>query len=200
MSSLGCCQDCPGKGTLLSLGSRPGWASGLAFPTKGGRLGHHAAWVQSAARPLPLWPKPLCLSRSLRSGGSDPGRAPVKRWPLTWPLAVPTAAGMSDFNYLHSNCFEITVELGCVKFPPEEALYTLWQHNKEPLLNFVEMVSPWRPRHLGPGAVWWVSRPRLQFWVTCRLTTEASLASTHRPCPVEGVGSLYSKGLSRGAQ
>ncbi|XP_027455089.1 carboxypeptidase Z isoform X1 [Zalophus californianus] len=47
--------------------------------------------------------------------------------------------GMSDFNYLHSNCFEITVELGCVKFPPEEALYTIWQHNKEPLLNFVEM-------------------------------------------------------------
>uniref|UniRef100_A0A8C8WKF8 Carboxypeptidase Z n=1 Tax=Panthera leo TaxID=9689 RepID=A0A8C8WKF8_PANLE len=48
--------------------------------------------------------------------------------------------GMSDFNYLHSNCFEVTVELGCVKFPPEEALYTIWQHNKEPLLNFVEMV------------------------------------------------------------
>ncbi|XP_054410952.1 carboxypeptidase Z isoform X2 [Pongo abelii] len=48
--------------------------------------------------------------------------------------------GMSDFNYLHTNCFEITVELGCVKFPPEEALYTLWQHNKESLLNFVEMV------------------------------------------------------------
>ncbi|XP_014388935.1 PREDICTED: carboxypeptidase Z [Myotis brandtii] len=48
--------------------------------------------------------------------------------------------GMSDFNYLHSNCFEITVELGCVKFPPEEALYGLWQHNKEPLLHFMEMV------------------------------------------------------------
>ncbi|XP_074085958.1 carboxypeptidase Z isoform X2 [Macrotis lagotis] len=48
--------------------------------------------------------------------------------------------GMSDFNYLHTNCFEITVELGCVKFPPEEALYTLWQHNKESLLNFMEMV------------------------------------------------------------
>uniref|UniRef100_A0A8C0WHW6 Carboxypeptidase Z n=1 Tax=Castor canadensis TaxID=51338 RepID=A0A8C0WHW6_CASCN len=48
--------------------------------------------------------------------------------------------GMSDFNYLHTNCFEITVELGCMKFPPEEALYGLWQHNKEPLLNFMEMV------------------------------------------------------------
>ncbi|XP_045429936.1 carboxypeptidase Z [Pipistrellus kuhlii] len=47
--------------------------------------------------------------------------------------------GMSDFNYLHSNCFEVTVELGCVKFPPAEALYGLWQHNKEPLLRFVEM-------------------------------------------------------------
>lgn len=56
---------------------------------------------------------------------------------------------MSDFNYLHSNCFEITVELGCVKFPPEEALYTIWQHNKEPLLSFVEMVSAGRPQ---PGA------------------------------------------------
>ncbi|XP_007956389.1 carboxypeptidase Z [Orycteropus afer afer] len=47
---------------------------------------------------------------------------------------------MSDFNYLHASCFEITVELGCVKFPPQEALYTIWQHNKESLLSFLEMV------------------------------------------------------------
>lgn len=61
---------------------------------------------------------------------------------------------MSDFNYLHTNCFEITVELGCVKFPPEEALYTLWQHNKESLLNFVETVSSdglQALAQLGPG-------------------------------------------------
>lgn len=59
---------------------------------------------------------------------------------------------MSDFNYLHSNCFEITVELGCVKFPPEEALYTIWQHNKEPLLNFMEMVSSGRGAPAPPGS------------------------------------------------
>lgn len=74
--------------------------------------------------------------------------------PRAWPAPdgpVP-CAGMSDFNYLHSNCFEITVELGCVKFPPEEALYGIWQHNKEPLLGFLEMVSggtgsPWGQAH-----------------------------------------------------
>ncbi|XP_028657559.1 carboxypeptidase Z isoform X1 [Erpetoichthys calabaricus] len=48
--------------------------------------------------------------------------------------------GMSDFNYLHTNCLEITVELGCDKFPGEEELYTGWQENKESLLTFMEMV------------------------------------------------------------
>ncbi|KAJ8382936.1 hypothetical protein SKAU_G00037140 [Synaphobranchus kaupii] len=48
--------------------------------------------------------------------------------------------GMADFNYLHSNCFEITVELGCDKFPVEEELYTGWQENKEALLSFMESV------------------------------------------------------------
>lgn len=57
---------------------------------------------------------------------------------------------MSDFNYLHSNCFEVTVELGCVKFPPEGALYPLWRHNKEALLHFLESVSWGSPLRPGP--------------------------------------------------
>lgn len=50
-------------------------------------------------------------------------------------------AGMSDFNYLHTNCLEITVELGCDKFPAEVELYTEWKRNKEALLSFMESVS-----------------------------------------------------------
>lgn len=47
---------------------------------------------------------------------------------------------MQDFNYLHTNCFEVTVELGCDKFPAEEELYTGWKDNKEALLTFMESV------------------------------------------------------------
>lgn len=47
---------------------------------------------------------------------------------------------MGDFNYLHTNCFEITVELGCDKFPAEDDLYTGWKENKEALLTLLESV------------------------------------------------------------
>uniref|UniRef100_A0A8D3B083 Carboxypeptidase Z n=1 Tax=Scophthalmus maximus TaxID=52904 RepID=A0A8D3B083_SCOMX len=50
------------------------------------------------------------------------------------------AGGMSDFNYLHTNCLEITVELGCDKFPSEAELYPEWKRNKEALLSFFESV------------------------------------------------------------
>ncbi|KAK6323142.1 carboxypeptidase Z-like [Coregonus clupeaformis] len=50
------------------------------------------------------------------------------------------AGGMQDFNYLHTNCFEVTVELGCDKFPAEGELYTGWKDNKEALLTFMESV------------------------------------------------------------
>jgi hypothetical protein len=48
---------------------------------------------------------------------------------------------MQDFNYLASNSFELTLELGCRKFPPGKDLPNLWHENKNALLNFMWQVQ-----------------------------------------------------------
>ena len=45
--------------------------------------------------------------------------------------------GMQDWNYLHTNCFEITLELGCHKFPFAKDLPDYWAANKYALLVFM---------------------------------------------------------------
>ncbi|XP_045770816.1 carboxypeptidase D-like isoform X2 [Maniola jurtina] len=50
------------------------------------------------------------------------------------------AGGMQDWNYLHSNDMELTLELGCYKFPPANDLPTYWEDNREALLQFIEEV------------------------------------------------------------
>ena len=48
---------------------------------------------------------------------------------------------MNDFSYLHTNCFEVTVELSCDKFPHASELPIEWENNKEPLLVYMEQVG-----------------------------------------------------------
>jgi len=45
--------------------------------------------------------------------------------------------GMQDFNYVYSNCFEITMEMSCCKYPEASELPTDWEHNRRPILNYI---------------------------------------------------------------
>ena len=55
--------------------------------------------------------------------------------------------GMQDFNYIFSNCFEISVELSCCKFPNASQLESEWKNNTSPLINYIKQV------HLGVKGV-----------------------------------------------
>ncbi|XP_065143505.1 carboxypeptidase D, b isoform X2 [Paramisgurnus dabryanus] len=46
--------------------------------------------------------------------------------------------GMQDYNYLKGNCFEVTFELSCCKYPPASQLYIEWVNNKEALLLYMQ--------------------------------------------------------------
>ena len=47
---------------------------------------------------------------------------------------------MQDLNYVYSNCFEITIELSCCKYPNANQLPAKWSNNQESLLTFMEKV------------------------------------------------------------
>lgn len=51
--------------------------------------------------------------------------------------------GMQDYNYVWAQCFEITLELSCCKYPTEDRLPFFWNDNKASLIEYMKQV------HLG---------------------------------------------------
>ncbi|KAG8514187.1 Carboxypeptidase M [Galemys pyrenaicus] len=55
----------------------------------------------------------------------------------------PLKGGMQDYNYIWAQCFEITLELSCCKYPRAEKLTSFWNDNKASLIEYMKQV------HLG---------------------------------------------------
>uniref|UniRef100_A0A3Q3WXZ9 Peptidase M14 domain-containing protein n=1 Tax=Mola mola TaxID=94237 RepID=A0A3Q3WXZ9_MOLML len=52
----------------------------------------------------------------------------------------PITGSMNDFSYLHTNCFELSIFLGCDKFPHQSELAQEWEKNREAMIIFMEQV------------------------------------------------------------
>ncbi|XP_007664488.1 carboxypeptidase M isoform X1 [Ornithorhynchus anatinus] len=55
----------------------------------------------------------------------------------------PLQGGMQDYNYIWAQCFEITLELSCCKYPSMKQLPSYWKDNKDSLIEYIKQV------HLG---------------------------------------------------
>lgn len=47
---------------------------------------------------------------------------------------------MQDWSYLKGGTYELTLEVGCYKFPQEQELSKYWMDNKEALIKYIEQV------------------------------------------------------------
>ena len=47
---------------------------------------------------------------------------------------------MQDYNYIYAGCMELTLEVSCCKFPPDSEMESMWESNKEPLLQLLLQV------------------------------------------------------------
>ncbi|KAK5638630.1 hypothetical protein RI129_012925 [Pyrocoelia pectoralis] len=50
------------------------------------------------------------------------------------------SGGMQDWNYLSTSCMEVTLELGCYKYPHASEIPNYWLDNREALITFIEQV------------------------------------------------------------
>jgi carboxypeptidase D len=52
--------------------------------------------------------------------------------------------GMQDWSYVYGGTFELTLEIGCFKYPNASELPKFWLENREALLKYIELVRTMR--------------------------------------------------------
>ncbi|XP_078095606.1 inactive carboxypeptidase-like protein X2 [Mustelus asterias] len=52
----------------------------------------------------------------------------------------PSVGTINDFSYLHTNCFQLSIYVGCDKFPHANGLANEWENNQEAMLFFMEQI------------------------------------------------------------
>jgi len=50
------------------------------------------------------------------------------------------SGGMQDWNYIHTNDMEITVEVSCFKYPKAKEMMSYWDLNRQSLLEYLEQI------------------------------------------------------------
>ena len=75
---------------------------------------------------------------------SCPGLAVKDKFPqgiARGSMWKPKNSSMKDYNYMKKNCFEVSIYLGCCKFPYANTLQNYWTVNKKPLIFYMYQVS-----------------------------------------------------------
>ena len=49
--------------------------------------------------------------------------------------------GMQDWSYIYTSTMEVTIELGCIKYPEVSTLKSYWDDNKGALLAYMTQVK-----------------------------------------------------------
>lgn len=52
----------------------------------------------------------------------------------------PVTGGMQDYSYVRAGTYELTLEVGCYKFPEASELAKYWTDNRESLIKYIEQV------------------------------------------------------------
>ena len=75
------------------------------------------------------------------NGGSPGGRVMFPDGITNGNQWYSVSGGMQDWNYVNTNCFEITIEVACFKYPYAQELKSYWDKNKRSLIQYMKEVG-----------------------------------------------------------